>query len=289
MSRFTADWLALREPADIRARASAAWPEGIDSGCAPTGEILDLGAGTGANLRYLAPRLPTPQRWLLIDHDAGLLLRALQRVAHDGLRDTGIKISTQELDLAHALVTLAIPTAALVTASALLDLVSAQWLDVLLARCVAAQASILFALNYDGRIELDPSEADDRWLVDLDNLHQRGDKGFGPALGPAAIDVATARFVEAGYVVRRARSDWLLGPKDCELQRALIDGWASAATEITPAEAPRIAAWRARRKVSIESGRSQIRVGHHDLAGQPAGSGSNSRSNSTSAPIRNMR
>ena len=269
MSRFTADWLALREPADARARASAAWPEGIDSGRAPTGEILDLGAGTGANLRYLAPRLPTPQRWLLIDHDAGLLHRALQRADHDGLRDTGITINTQELDLAHALVTLAIPTAALVTASALLDLVSAQWLDVLIARCVAAQASILFALNYDGRIELDPCEADDRWLVDLVNLHQRGDKGFGPALGPAAIDVATARFVQAGYLLRRARSDWLLGPNDCDLQLTLIGGWASAATELTPAEAPRIAAWLAGRTALIESGRSRISVGHCDLAGQP--------------------
>jgi len=32
-------------------------------------EIIDLGAGTGANQRWLAPRLPFRQRWIHIDHD----------------------------------------------------------------------------------------------------------------------------------------------------------------------------------------------------------------------------
>ena len=32
-------------------------------------EIIDLGAGTGANQRWLAPRLPFQQRWIHLDHD----------------------------------------------------------------------------------------------------------------------------------------------------------------------------------------------------------------------------
>jgi hypothetical protein len=55
LSGFTTDWLALREPADAVARAGALVGPFV-SGIAATRRIIDLGAGTGANLRYLAPR-----------------------------------------------------------------------------------------------------------------------------------------------------------------------------------------------------------------------------------------
>ena len=35
-------------------------------------EIIDLGAGTGANQRWLAPRLPFVQRWIHLDHDPAI-------------------------------------------------------------------------------------------------------------------------------------------------------------------------------------------------------------------------
>src|SRR5580765_2302390 len=74
-----ADWLALREPADAAARSVSLTREvaaalGIPSGGAL--RILDLCSGTGSNVRYLAPRLLTPQDWLLVDRDAELLARA---------------------------------------------------------------------------------------------------------------------------------------------------------------------------------------------------------------------
>ena len=66
MGDFSADWLALREPADRRARSAAlvgrlvAWLSGTShpaGGCAGPLRVLDLGCGTGANLQYLAPIL----------------------------------------------------------------------------------------------------------------------------------------------------------------------------------------------------------------------------------------
>ena len=36
-------------------------------------ELVDVGAGTGANRDYLAPRLPLAQEWVVVDHDADLL------------------------------------------------------------------------------------------------------------------------------------------------------------------------------------------------------------------------
>ncbi len=56
---------------------------------------------------------------------------------------------------------------ALVTASALLDLVSERWLRALAARCAGHGAAVLFALSYDGRIVCSPEDPDDgrssRW------------------------------------------------------------------------------------------------------------------------------
>jgi glycosyltransferase involved in cell wall biosynthesis len=147
---FSAAWLALREPADHAAR-SAAIARTVADAIQPRGELraLDLGAGAGSNMRYLAPRLPTPQRWLLVDRDAALLAHAARAPMSD------VRIETRQLDLAgiadDPMMTL-FDGQALVTASALLDLVSERWLLALAARCRHAGAAALFALSYDGRI-----------------------------------------------------------------------------------------------------------------------------------------
>ena len=74
MSGFSPAWLDLREPIDVASRCvdlveglaqKLNTPEPI--------RVLDLGAGTGANLRYLAPRLGGKQDWRLLDNDDDLL------------------------------------------------------------------------------------------------------------------------------------------------------------------------------------------------------------------------
>ena len=152
-----------------------------------------------------------------------------------------------------------------VTGSALLDLVSEDWLAALAAECARAGAVALFALTYDGRIECSPTERDDALVRELVNRHQRTDKGFGTALGPDAPERAAALFADAGYRVRRERSDWVLGRQHAELQRQLVDGWAAAAIEIDSVRRAAIEDWRRRRQAHIDAGRSQIVVGHEDL------------------------
>jgi hypothetical protein len=154
----------------------------------------------------------------------------------------------------------------LVTASALLDLVSEDWLRELTARCRAIGAAVLFALSYDGRIRFTPADPDDELVRALVNEHQRTEQGFGPALGPDATDCADRLLAALGYRVQRAPSDWLLTPESRELQRRLIDGWADAAAAIAPARAASIDAWRSRRLERLASDRSELVVGHEDLA-----------------------
>jgi hypothetical protein len=254
-------WLALREPADVAARSS-----GLADAIAgilprtPPLRILDLGSGTGSNVRYLSPRLAGAQEWLLVDRDPGLLSKAPRGTAT-------CRIETRSRDL------FALDDAGmfagrdLVTASALLDLVSARWLATLAARCRAGGAAVLFALTYNGESRCAPVEAEDDLIRDLMNRHQRTDKGLGgPAAGPHAVEFAERSFAAAGYQVRREPSDWILSAGHRELQRQLIEGWAHAAAEMAPGDTPRIAAWLARRLAHIEAGDSHVIVGHEDLA-----------------------
>lgn len=259
MSGFSAEWLALREPADVAARApgvTAAIVEALQHRDAL--QVADLGCGTGSNVRYLAARLPQRQAWRLLDHDAALLAAARAMVPID--------VETHVADL-RALDSLPLDDCDLVTASALLDLVSETWVWQLVARCRAAGAAVLVVLNYDGRIECTPADPDDRFVRDLVNAHQRGDKGFGPALGPDAGSRTAHALTEAGYRVVVEKSDWVMGPDQAELQRQLLAGWADAAVELQPLEAARIRTWEARRLTLVNTGVSSIRVGHDDVAG----------------------
>lgn len=285
MSGFSADWLALREPADTAARSATivkAVPRGPERL-----EVVDLGAGTGANLRYLAPRLGGDQRWRLVDDDDAVLAEAARLLrawaAADGLGGTesngriAIRGSTWscEIELMHADLAAdldrVLPTAGgLVTASALLDLVSAEWLATLAGRCAEAGSAVLFALTFDGRMHCAPEEPADRLVRALVNRHQCSDKGFGPALGPRAATRAAAAFAGRGYALRMESSDWRLDARQAALQTALLDGWLTAATEMAPDQRASLEGWHRRRVEHVERGDSVFVVGHYDLAGSCA-------------------
>jgi hypothetical protein len=287
MDESLARWLRLREEADWAAR-SAALTYATASAVPSTGtlHVLDLATGTGSNLRFLCERLPSPQRWLLVDRSPDLLALVQTRTEEwAAARDyevrssaTGFSIraerlsclvETRQLDL-NALDATLFEGRHLVTASALLDLVSEDWIKALAAHCKAVDAAALFTITYDGRSSCEPAEPEDEVVRELMNEHQHRDKGLGgPAAGPDAVAAAERAFEDIGYVVRADASDWIIGREAREFQRELIGGWAQAATEQQPHAAATIAGWHSRRLAHVEAGRSRITVGHHDLAAWP--------------------
>jgi len=286
VSAFDADWLALREPFDAAARSSTLVAElraHLPHGAAL--EILDLGAGAGSNLRHLAPVIGGAQHWRLTDHDPRLLEAAIAtthawaaergadvRRAGSALTIRGgdftCQVDCEPADLAE-LAIVDLPSGGLVTAAALLDLVSQRWLDELAERCRAARAAVCFVLSYDGRTSLAPAEAEDAEVLELVNRHQLGDKGFGPALGPRAAAAAEAAFKAQSYDVRVARSDWVVGSQEHALQLALLDGWRDAAIEMAHDRRSALDAWHERRSAHVAAGRATVDVGHLDLVGWP--------------------
>ena len=271
---FDVDWLSLREPVDHRSRAESLLPHiEAASNAHRWSQVLDLGSGTGSNLRYLAPRLPGHQDWTLVDHDPVLLNNPVQ----DNLLDQVRSIRRVQGDLnTHVLPE--IDQADLVTASALLDLVSEDWLKRLVRACQRTGCDAYFALNYDGDIrwfsegnhncDLTPDDVpDDELIRTAVNAHQRGDKGFGPALGPTAGIIADRLFKAAGYRTWLSPSPWWLGPQDHQLVDRLINGWKEASLEVDydPVHTDRIKAWVEHRRQTVNNGSFTLRVGHQDL------------------------
>ncbi len=295
MSGFSAAWLALREPVDHAARSAAISAQvarqitdlsGNLSARNPL-RVVDLATGTGSNPRYLAQYLSGYQDWTLLDADTRLLAELPARMAawatkggwacvQDAggvvvtLGTTELRVRPQLADLSRFPITAFADRPSLVTASALLDLVSDQWLVELVSACSDINAAALFALTYDGRSTISPGHADDERVLQLVNRHQTGDKGFGSALGPEATARAALHFDVIGYNVLRARSDWTLGPAEWKLQDELIAGWSQAACEVEPEHTVQLRAWERERREAAAAGGLVIVVGHEDLAAWPA-------------------
>jgi SAM-dependent methyltransferase len=248
---FEAAWLDLREPVDHRSRAEALltplrewWAGGGRS------TVLDLGCGTGSNLRYLAPKLTGPQSWTLIDHDEELLAKVGMPA---GAPAADVATRPLRADLAEA-----IPE---VEAADLVTLADA---------CVGRRCGVLFALSYDGSVTWEGAgDPVDRVVLDAVNEHQRRDKGLGPALGPAAGRTAERLFRDRGYETWLEPSPWELGQNDVELVRPLVDGWADAASELRPDVATAVRDWATRRAAAVASGQARLSVGHCDLLALP--------------------
>jgi SAM-dependent methyltransferase len=281
MSAFDADWLALREPADGRARdaalrdAAAAWCA-ARPGDRPV-RIVDLACGTGSTLRALAPAIARAQAWTLVDHDPALLARAGRVLADLDRIGTAsgpvpVAIRMHRADLDAALDAVLDPDADLVATSAFLDLVSDAWLARLVDGLAARGRPFYAALSVDGRIDCDPVDPIDPAVFAAFDTHQRRDKGLGGALGPRAPVVAAARFAAAGFAVREARADWRLDaarPADAALLEPLLDGWHDAVSETGLLPAAALEAWRTRRRDAIRAGRLRVVVGHVDLWASP--------------------
>jgi hypothetical protein len=302
MTGFSADWLQLREPFDHLARDAAArafglrqqaarWRSAGPGGRAPTAgllnpvlSVLDLACGSA-------------QRWRLVDHDPALLAAVPAALAAwaarhghrfashgDTLVVTGTSFSAevtrQQTDLSRDLAALDFASVQLVTASALLDLVSATWFQQLVQQGRRTGTAMLFALNVDGRTLWQPQDPDDDRVHQLFMRHQRRDKGFGPALGPQSVSEAQRRLAAAGYQVQQAASDWVIdaaprleaAPTGTDkisagdraiMLAAMVDGMAAAAAEQDPSMASLVQVWRGRRLACLRA--TRLVVGHADL------------------------
>ncbi|MFC9878455.1 SAM-dependent methyltransferase [Streptomyces libani] len=277
--RFAPRWLELRERADAAARAPEllrplrAWLAERTAPAGPPGSphglvIRDLGCGIGSMGRWLAVRLPGPQQWILHDLDPALLELAGARMpvtADDGMP---VAATTARGDLA-ALTADDFAGTSLVTASALLDLLTRDEVEDLAEACVGAGTPALLALSVAGRVELSPSDPFDAEITDAFNDHQhRTDQGRA-LLGPDAVAAAVAAFERRGATVLVQSSPWRLGCAESALTAEWLRGWVGAAHAQRPELAPEAVAYLRRRLEECAAGELTVAVHHTDLLALP--------------------
>lgn len=263
--RYAPEWLQLREGADALARAG----ELLDPlrirlanlpGRAGGLVVHDLGCGTGSMGRWLAPRLDGPQHWILHDRDPYLLHFAAvgsPRSAADGSRVT---VESRRGDVAR-LTPDALAGASLVTASALLDVLTREEIDTLAAACTGAGCPALLTLSVAGRVELTPSHPLDTEIAEAFNAHQRR----AGLLGPDAVTAACEAFSERGATVHLHPSPWRLGPDEADLTAQWLRGWVGAAVEERPELRERADAYLGDRLEACAAGELNVIVHHTDL------------------------
>ena len=265
MSGFSESWLALREPYDRRARnaavldAVAAW-----AGERPSVAVVDLACGSRIDA---AGRVRTP---------AAAPELAPGRQRSEPARPRGalakppdLTVTAVPVDLARDLEAALDGPVELVTTSALLDLVSHDWLDRLATESAARRLPVYAALSYDGLATLDPVDPLDSAMIEAVNEHQRGEKGLArrsdrrrPPPRPAASKRSAMRWRKGRQTGCSARAMPGFRPRCSPAGRSRRAK--SAASSIGD-----IINWLARRRDHIAAGRSSMRVGHVDFFARP--------------------
>jgi hypothetical protein len=269
--RVSRAWLALREPTDAAARArDLAEPLGRLLPATGGWVIHDLGGGTGAMGRWLAPLLSGPQHWVVHDRDADLLAVAAADLPGPAADGAPVTVEAKPSDITR-LHPGDLAGATLITASALLDLLTEQELTGLLTVCAGVACPILLTLSVVGRVGLSPADPLDRRVAAAFDAHQRRPTGHGRLLGPDAVAFAIDELDRLGAEVLVRASPWRLGALQAELAAEWFAGWVAAAREQQPELAAEAQVYGRRRLAQAAAGQLAVTVDHADLLAVPGG------------------
>jgi hypothetical protein len=234
--------------------------------------IVDLGCGTGSMGRWLAAQLPGPQHWILIDRDPDLLDHAAASLVGWSADGAPVTVETRERDIA-SLTADDLSGVGLVTASALLDVLTRDEVERIALACAWTATPALLTLSVVGRVRLRPADPLDSRIMAAFNGHQRRTTGERTLLGPDAVEAAVTAFAGHGLTTLVQPSPWRLRSSNSaerELISEWLAGWLDAAVEECPDLAGPAAAYAVRRAAEVGEGRLVVEVGHQDLlAGCP--------------------
>ncbi len=288
MSGFSAEWLSLREPIDHRSRNQALQTKvlhylaQVNTVDPRSVHITDLGSGTGSNLRALAPHLSSLQYWTLVDYDQTLLhvarstllawadseidMPAIESLDAHSMsvkplsilkQNKTIIVKFKRIDLLNDYPTILNEPTDLITAAAFFDLVAEPWL---IKFCAFLTKPLYTVLTYDGIEKWSPPEIIDAEILKEFHQHQRTDKGFGGALGPAAAKCLQSLLHDQHFTTICAPSPWILDHQDRTLIQQLTMGTAQAIREMHAIPLAKVNQWEQSRMQA-----SRCEIGHIDI------------------------
>ncbi|MFL5831979.1 MAG: SAM-dependent methyltransferase [Solirubrobacteraceae bacterium] len=263
--RVNPSWLALREPADAAAR-SRDLVDHLKRALPANNRMVihDLGSGTGAMGRWLAPQLTGPQHWIAHDRDPDLLALAAADVPRPAANGTPVTVEARCTDISQ-LRPDELGDATLITASALLDMLTADEMSRLAGTCAGARCPVLLTLSVTGRVAITPGDPLDRRVAAAFNDDQRRATQRGRLLGPDAIAYATHEFGRLGAEVLVRPSPWRLGSSDAGLIAEWFTGWLEAACEQEVELVADRELYTRQRLAQLTAGQLAVTVDHADL------------------------
>jgi hypothetical protein len=266
----SSEWLALREPEDATARSRDLALTAVAMLLEGPIVVHDLGSGTGSMMRWLAPLLPGPLTWILHDWNAGLIERAIDGVRPPDRDNAAIFVFSQTGNLAD-LRPADLAGASLVTASALLDVLTARETHAIVSACVGARCPALLTLSVTGQVQLSPRHELDSVFERAFNAHQLREADSRRQLGRYGAPIARALFTAAGWHVRPSTTVWRLDHRQPRLLREWFYGWVDAAVEQDPGLRADARRYCQLRMTQIERGELDAGIRHLDLLAWPRG------------------
>jgi len=263
--RVSSDWLALREPADAAARAQDLVDVLVRRVPRPTRWVIhDLGCGSGSMGRWLAPQLPGPQHWVLHDRDRDLLDLALAHPPAPAADGADVTVEARDCDVSR-LDPRDLAGASLITASALLDILTEEELAALIEVCAEPRSPLLLTLSVVGDVELTPADPLDRRVAAAFDAHQPRMTERGRLLGPDAVALAVEELGRLGVEVLVRPSPWRLDGSHADLTAEWFTGWVGAACEQEVELAADTVRYTRRRLAQAAAEQLAVMVGHADL------------------------
>jgi hypothetical protein len=147
----------------------------------------------------------------------------------------------------------------------MLDLLTVEELDGLVAVCASARCPVLLTLSVVGRVRLSPADPLDADVAAAFDAHQRRTTERGRLLGPDAVAVAVEGFGRMGVDVIVRPSPWRLGRLEADLAAQWFAGWVQAACEQQVELAAETGAYARRRLAEATAGQLAVTVDHADL------------------------
>src|SRR5450755_103953 len=192
----------------------------------------------------------------------------LPRVSGMSGDGTPVTVETRQRDITR-LAAGDLAGASLITASALLDMLTADELERFVTSCADARCPALLTISVIGRVDLTPADPLDKRFAAAFNAHQRRTTGGRRLLGPDAVGAAVDAFTRRGADLVVRPSPWRLGAAQAALAAEWFSGWVSAACEQRPQLTAATAAYARRRLAEATAGRLSVAVHHLDLLALP--------------------
>ncbi len=265
--KLAVDWLQQRFLFDNRARDHALLQQALQLlHNKPAARVVDLGAGTGNNALFLAPRLPRGCELTVVEQHDYLLQACQQRFSNAHESNLTTRFVQQDLHQWLSETT----RVDLICNSALLDLMTEQELSTLLHRLQALEAPMYSTLNYQG-VRFLPGDEADAGYIKLFERHMSRKLDRGQPLGARTLERLQSLCKQIGLTVKSAPSSWEITALDSGFMQMNLTfyqrGIEALLTE--PDDKAALYQWLVEKQSRIEDGTLTLRVLHQDVLVEP--------------------